>query len=95
MVDRQCAIDGRIFDLIDTVEHILDLIADVRKLREDAVRLEPIVASVMNQLVECAVFVCDYFKPSFIGMLLHLINCVSRLTILISETNEAINHRQQ
>lgn len=62
-------------DLVDTMDRVFDFTEDVTKVQEhikdDTTRLETIITAMLNQVSECAIFVCEYLRPSFVGMSYH------------------------
>ncbi|KAK7684527.1 hypothetical protein QCA50_012474 [Cerrena zonata] len=65
IVQQQQLIDRRVFDLIATIESTFDFIEDAKKVKEDAIRLESIITAMLNQVTECATFMCTYLRPGF------------------------------
>ena len=58
-------------DLVSLVEAMITtytFTSDLRKLSDKPKSLEDVITRVFQQTTECALFVCDYFRPGFLGM---------------------------
>ncbi|KAK7676672.1 hypothetical protein QCA50_020354 [Cerrena zonata] len=69
VVDHQCSTDQRVISLIDTMIRTLDFAQDSRKLNEYVSSLETTITNLVTQVAECAIFVREYFRPSFLARL--------------------------
>ncbi|KAK7684545.1 hypothetical protein QCA50_012492 [Cerrena zonata] len=83
VVEKQQSTDKRIFDLVAAIEDAFDFVEDVEKINEDAIRLEPIITAMLNQVTECATFMCTFLQPNFAGRV--VVNLVTDLTHKINE----------
>ncbi|KAK7678090.1 hypothetical protein QCA50_018883 [Cerrena zonata] len=65
IVQQQQSVDRRVLNLVSSIDDTFDFIEDVKKIREDAIRLESIITDMLNQVTECATFMCTYLQLSF------------------------------
>lgn len=59
--------DQKVLELIGTIDRTLDFVEDVKKIEDDASYFGSILNDLLNQVAECAIFICECLQPSFIG----------------------------
>ncbi|KAK7679967.1 hypothetical protein QCA50_016913 [Cerrena zonata] len=69
VVNDQCSTDQKVISLINTMICTLDFAQDSRKLNEYVISLETTITNLVTQVAECAIFVREYFRPSFLARL--------------------------
>lgn len=70
--------NDKLVKLVDAMDRAFDFATDtnqlqeyIKRLQEDTIRLEPIITAMLKRVSECAIFVCEYLRPSFVGMFRH------------------------
>ncbi|KAK7676707.1 hypothetical protein QCA50_020339 [Cerrena zonata] len=64
-VEKQRTTDQKIIGLVDTINQTFDFVDDAEKLREYVINLSTVISDMLNQMAECALFVCGYLQKSF------------------------------
>ena len=82
VLKKQSLTEQRIFDLVDAMDLSFDFIEDLQKLKEGAIRMEPLITSMLKQVGECALFVCEYLKPNFVCEYIYPTRLMPALTLI-------------
>ncbi|KAK7676730.1 hypothetical protein QCA50_020306 [Cerrena zonata] len=64
-VEKQRTTDQKITGFVDTITQTFDFVDDAEKLREYVINLSTVISDMLNQMAECALFVCGYLQKSF------------------------------
>ncbi|KAK7684517.1 hypothetical protein QCA50_012464 [Cerrena zonata] len=65
VVDKQRTTDQKVIEFVDTINQTFDFVDDAEKLREHVINLSTVISDMLNQMAECALFVCKYLQKSF------------------------------
>lgn len=65
VVDKQRTTDQKVIEFVDIINQTFDFVDDAEKLREHVINLSTVISDMLNQMAECALFVCKYLQKSF------------------------------
>ena len=62
--------DEKVANLVDIINDTLEYVADVKRVgenMENPSHITSTISSLLNQISECAIFICQYFKNGFMS----------------------------